>query len=239
MENISTYISENILHVRQKIVSACEKCGRDANDITLMAVSKTQPIKKLQAAINSNLTLFGENRVQEFRDKAEFFAQNKAQCHIIGTLQKNKVKYLPPLTNFIQSADSPELCKEIEKQYAKVGKTVCVLLQVNIANEATKSGIQKQNILQLANDICKNMPHINLKGLMCIPPPLQNGKNELINNFSQMKYLFDDLKSRNIENSDISVLSMGMSDDYDIAIMHGSTLVRVGSAIFGQRYYGD
>ncbi len=230
-------IAQNILNVKDKIKKACEECGRNENEVTLMAVSKTQPVSKLQAVLGANLTLFGENRVQEFKEKASFFAQNNVECHLIGALQKNKVKYLPLLTNFIQSASSEQLCSEIEKQYTKAGKTVSVLIQVNIANEATKSGVLKQDVLSLVTNVCANMPHIKLKGLMCIPPPLQNGKSGLEKNFGEMKYLFDDLKSRNIQNSEFSVLSMGMSDDYDIAVKYGSTLVRVGSAIFGARNY--
>ncbi len=234
MHNEGDIVKNNILEVAAKIKKACEKAGRSADEVTLMAVSKTQPTEKLQHALDVGLTLFGENRVQELREKADFFRSAGAECHIIGTLQKNKVKYLPQITSFIQSVDSLPLAQEIEKQYAKNNMTASVLLQVNVANEDTKSGVLPQCVPELAKKISE-LKHVKLCGLMCIPPPITGDGTQIRTYFAKMRELFFSLKSQDLPGACISVLSMGMSDDFEIAIEEGSTLVRVGSALFGHR----
>ncbi len=226
-------IAENIKFIETKIENACKKAGVKRENITLMAVSKTQSIEKLQIAKDCGLKLFGENRVQEFLSKADFFAQNGTQCHLIGALQNNKVKYLPKLTNFIQSVHSEKLLLEIQKQYEKHSEKANVLLQVNIANEPTKSGINARELPKIC-ERAQKLANVQLRGLMCIPPPLEVcGEKQLRFYFDEMRELF--LKTKQQFGENIDVLSMGMSEDFAIAIEHGSTLIRVGSAIFGAR----
>ncbi len=233
-ENIFN-IKENIKRVQFDINEACIKYNRNINDVKLMAVSKTNPIEKMQIVYNEGLLLFGENRVQELISKEEFFKNNaNATCHIIGSLQTNKVKYLPNITDFIQSVDSLKLLKEIEKQYEKHSKVANVLIEVNIGEEDSKAGIKKEEVLELAY-IASEMKNIKLKGLMCIPPIAQN--SEARKYFFEMQKLFVDIRDKNIDNIDMNVLSMGMSGDYKEAIAEGSTIIRVGRGIFGERNY--
>ncbi len=230
-----SYIKDNIAQIEQNIQNVCQKTGVNRSDINLMAVSKTQSVEKMLVAKNCGLNLFGENRVQEFKGKADFFNQNDITCHLIGTLQSNKIKFLPSLTNYIQSVGSENIVFEIQKQYEKANKTAEVLLQINIANEDTKSGINKGEILNMAK-IIENLQNVKLRGLMCIPPPIEVcSKNVLQNYFKEMYYYFGELKTQYA--NEITTLSMGMSDDYELAIENKSTLIRLGSAIFGQRQY--
>ncbi len=226
-------IADNILLIEEKIQNACQKANVDRQAVTLMAVSKTQSAEKLQIAKDCGLKLFGENRVQEFISKEDFFAQSDVNCHLIGALQNNKVKFLPKLTNFIQSVHSEKLLLEVQKQYEKAKKTACVLLQINIANEQTKSGIQAHELPKIC-EAAQKLDNVNLRGLMCIPPPVEIcGEKQLRLYFDEMNELFFKTKEQCGEN--INVLSMGMSDDFEMAIEHGSTLIRLGSAIFGAR----
>ncbi len=227
------YIKNNIDEIENNIVKACKKHGRNREDVKLMAVSKMQSIEKLQIAKNCGLNLFGENKVQEFQSKADFFKNNNAECHLIGSLQTNKVKFLPVLTDFIQSVDSEKLLLEIQKHYEKTNKIANILLQINIANEDTKGGIPSKNTIKTAL-FAQELKNIKLRGLMCIPQAVTYcGEDKLHFYFEQMQNLFTSLKNEGFCHLD--TLSMGMSDDYEIAIEHGSTLIRVGSAIFGER----
>ncbi len=234
MENTFN-ISENIKRVQNDINEACIKYNRKIEDVSLMAVSKTNPIEKMNAAYDAGLRLFGENRVQELVSKQDFFIKNKdASCHIIGALQTNKVKYLPNITDFIQSADSFKLLNEINKQYLKHEKIAKVLIEINIGNEESKAGIKKDELLDLIYK-ASEMKNISVQGLMCIPPIAQN--DEVRKYFYEMNKLFIDIRAKNIDNICMSVLSMGMSEDYKEAIAEGSTLIRVGRGIFGDRHY--
>ncbi len=227
----------NLIETQQKIKLACDRAGRGLDEVELMAVSKSQDIKKAFELLQYGVKLFGENRVQELKDKHPVFHLNNAQCHFIGKLQKNKVKYLPALTNFIQSVDSIALAKEIDKQYAKHNKIANILIQVNVGNERTKSGVGTKEVLGLAAEICQTFENVRLKGLMCIPPPLRGDGTQLRRDFSTMRSIFEELQNKSMNGAEISVLSMGMSADFDIAIEEGATLIRVGSALFGKRNY--
>ena len=174
MENIYN-ISDNVKAVNEQIHNACAMYNRDINSVTLMAVSKTQSIDKLQQAFNSGITLFGENRVQELVEKSEFFSINNVPCHIIGQLQTNKVKYLPKLTNTIQSVDSIKLAQEINKQYSKHNIVANVLLEVNIGQEESKAGFDKLQVLEAVYEISQ-FDNVKINGLMCIPPVCANDK---------------------------------------------------------------
>lgn len=233
MENICN-VAENVKRVKEEIAQACIKYGRKPEDVVLMGVSKTQPVEKIEMAYNAGITLFGENRVQELVQKADFFTSHSAPCHIIGQLQTNKVKYLPELTDTIQSVDSLKLAKEIEKQYTKFGKTANILLEINIGMEESKGGIPYDQAMDLAYEISR-LKNIKIKGLMCVPPISED--EQVRKYFAQMRKLFVDISEKKIDNIDMSILSMGMSGDYPWAIAEGSTLVRVGRGIFGERDY--
>ena len=234
MENIYSYVSENVKRVQNEIAETCIKYGRKPEDVILMGVSKTQPIEKLEVAYKAGITLFGENRVQELVQKADFFSQNNVPCHIIDTLQTNKVKYLPPLTDTIQSVNSLKLANEIEKQYGKAGKKANICLEINIGDEDSKSGIAYSQTMELIHQLSE-YKNLTVKGLMCIPPI--DDTEGVRKYFSQMNKLFVDISSKKLDNIDMCILSMGMSGDYPWAIAEGSTLVRVGTGIFGQRNY--
>lgn len=233
MENICS-IGENVKRVKFEVEETCAKLGKDPEKIQLMGVSKTKTAQDVEQAIKAGITLFGENRVQELVQKSEMFQKYDVPCHIIGQLQTNKVKYLPELTNCIQSVDSIKLAKEIDKQYAKYGKVADVLVEVNIGNEESKGGIDFANAWEFIHEISE-YKNLSVKGLMCVPPICEG---DLVRRyFAQMYQLFIDIQSKNVDNVNMSILSMGMSDDYKYAIMEGSNLIRVGSAIFGHRNY--
>ncbi len=234
MENIYSYVAENVKKVQDEINEACVKYGRDPKEVILMGVSKTQPVEKLEVAYNAGITLFGENRVQELVRKADFFQSHNVPCHIIGTLQTNKVKYLPPLTDTIQSVNSFKLANEIEKQYGKAGKKANICLEINIGDEDSKSGIPYSQTMELVHQLSE-YKNLTVKGLMCIPPI--DDTEEVRKYFSQMRKLFVDISDKKLDNIDMCILSMGMSGDYPWAIAEGSTLVRVGTGIFGARNY--
>ena len=234
MENIYSYVSDSVKRVQNEIAETCIKYGRDPKEVILMGVSKTQPVEKLEVAYNAGITLFGENRVQELVQKADFFAQHNVPCHIIGTLQTNKVKYLPPLTDTIQSVNSLKLANEIEKQYGKAGKKANICLEINIGDEDSKSGIPYSQTMELVHQLSE-YKNLTVKGLMCIPPI--DDTEAVRKYFSQMHKLFVDIYGKKLDNIDMCILSMGMSGDYPWAIAEGSTLVRVGTGIFGQRNY--
>ena len=234
MENTYNIIKDNVDRIRYEIGDTCVKVGRNPEDVLLMGVSKTKTAQDVEAAIKAGITLFGENRVQELQQKAEMFQKYNMPCHIIGQLQTNKVKYLPPLTSCIQSVDSVKLAKEIDKQYTKHNSVADVLVEINIGYEDSKSGIDIVNAFEFIHEISE-LKGLHVKGLMCVPPICEG---DLVRKyFAQMYQLFVDIQSKNVDNVNMDILSMGMSDDFKYAIMEGSNLVRVGSSIFGKRNY--
>ena len=233
MENICN-IKENVEIIRYEIGDTCAKIGRNPDEVLLMGVSKTKTAQDVEAAIKAGITLFGENRVQELVQKAEMFQKYNVPCHIIGNLQTNKVKYLPPLTNCIQSVDSLKLAMEIDKQYLKNGQVADVLVEVNIGDEESKGGIQLNTAYEFIHEISE-FKGLKVKGLMCVPPICEG--DMVRKYFAQMYQLFVDIQSKKVDNVNMDILSMGMSDDYRYAIMEGSNLIRVGSKIFGRRNY--
>lgn len=229
-------IEENVKRCREEIAEACIKYGRKPEDITLMGVSKTQTVDAIERAYNAGITLFGENRVQELQWKADFFSSHNVPCHIIGSLQTNKVKYLPRLTDTIHSVDSVKLLNEIEKQYGKAGKKCNILLEINIGNEESKGGISCDRAAEIAY-LMPEYKNVVLKGLMCVPP---RSEDESVRKyFEKMRKLFVDISDKKLDNINMSILSMGMSGDYPYAIAEGSTLIRVGRGIFGERNYNN
>jgi pyridoxal phosphate enzyme, YggS family len=225
----------NIAHIRENIASACAKCGRNSDDITLMAVTKTVAPEFVNAAYENGITLFGENKVQELCDKFDSYKFAGDKIHFIGHLQSNKVKYLPRKVSMVQSVSSVSLAREIEKQFSKHDKPVDVLIEVNIGEEPQKSGIMPKDIENLAK-VIENLPHLNLRGFMTIPPFTHN-ISETEKYFFKMYEILLDFQLKIVDNKSINILSMGMSDDYVNAIPFGTTVIRVGSAIFGERKY--
>ena len=225
---------ENYEKVVENVKNACAHSGRNFQDITIIAVSKTKPLSDIEELITHGITEFGENKVQEMVDKYEHVSK-PVNWHLIGHLQTNKVKYIVDKACLIHSVDSVHLAKEIEKEAAKKDVVVNILLEVNIAQEETKFGIQKEEVYALI-DAIKDMPHIHVEGLMTIAPFVENPE-ENRGYFREMHQLLLDIKSKCIDNIDMNVLSMGMTNDYEIAVEEGATMIRVGTAIFGARNY--
>ena len=225
---------ENYEKVVENVKKACERSGRNFQDVTIIAVSKTKPLSDVEELLAHGITEFGENKVQEMVDKYEHVSK-PVNWHLIGHLQTNKVKYIVDKACLIHSVDSVHLAKEIEKEAAKKDVIVNVLLEVNIAQEETKFGIREDEVYSLI-DAIKDMPHIRVKGLMTIAPFVENPE-ENRGYFRKMHQLSLDIKSKCIDNIDMSVLSMGMTNDYEIAVEEGATMIRVGTAIFGARNY--
>ncbi len=227
-------LKNNLEQVKKNIKSACDRSGRKYEDITLIAVSKTKPLSDIEELITYGETEFGENKVQELTDKFENVS-TKVNWHLIGHLQTNKVKYIVDKAVLIHSVDSYKLASEIEKEAAKKDITTNVLIQVNIAHEDTKFGILETEVYDLINKI-KDFKHIKIKGLMTIAPFVENPEENRVH-FRNLYQLLLDIKSKNIDNIDMSILSMGMTNDYEVAIEEGATMVRVGTGIFGERNY--
>ena len=227
-------LKENLANVQKNISEACKKAGRDESEVTLIAVSKTKPVEMLQEIYDAGIRTFGENKVQEMMDKEAVMPQD-IQWHMIGHLQRNKVKYLMGKAALIHSVDSFRLAEEISSQSVKHQVETDILVEVNIAEEESKFGITKEEAIQLVTDISK-LPNIHIKGLMTIAPfvddPEDNRKY-----FKEIKQLSVDIKNKNIDNVSMGILSMGMTGDYMVAIEEGATMVRVGTGIFGERNY--
>lgn len=227
-------LKENLLEVEEKIQAACKRAGRDRSEVTLVAVSKTKPVEMLKEAYDLGVRVFGENKVQEIREKYEVLPKD-IEWHMIGHLQTNKVKYIVDKVRLIHSVDSLKLAEMIEREAQKHGRTVDILLEVNVAEEASKFGLKTSEVLPLAQKIAQ-MSHIKLRGLMTIAPFVENPeKNRAI--FANLHELYVDIKEKNIDNGTVSILSMGMTNDYEVAIEEGATMVRVGTGIFGARDY--
>ena len=227
-------LKENLINVENNIVKACEKAGRNRSEVTLIAVSKTKPVEMLQEIYDANVRDFGENKVQEMCDKMEVMPKD-INWNMIGHLQTNKVKYIVGKTSLIHSVDSLKLAEEIQKQAIKNNVVVDILVEVNIANEETKFGISKEETIQMVKDIAK-LDHIRIKGLMTIAPFVENPEDNRLY-FREIKQLSVDINNQNIDNVCMDILSMGMTGDYMVAIEEGSTMVRVGTGIFGERNY--
>lgn len=228
-------IKENLCEVENRIQKACEKAGRSREEVTLIAVSKTKPVSLIEEVIREGIIDFGENKVQELTDKYEILSKD-LRWHMIGHLQRNKVKYLINKTCMIHSVDSLRLAEQIEEESSKYNVITNILVQVNVSGEDTKFGLEGIETEQLVRDIAK-LPHVRIKGLMTIAPFTENPESNRPY-FKKLKQLCVDIKSKNIDNVSMDVLSMGMTGDYEVAIEEGATMVRVGTGIFGERYYG-
>lgn len=232
-----SYVKENLDDIQSSIKEACEKTGRNAEDVTLVAVTKTVDTEVMNASIDYGVTIVGENRVQEIRRK--FDEVKPVSWHQIGHLQTNKVKYIADKVDMIHSVDSLKLAKEISKRANQHERTIDVLLQVNVAGEEQKFGINESELPDLIQNVSK-LPSIRVKGLMLIAPFAENPET-VRPIFRRMKEIFDLTKNRiyngDYTNIEMEYLSMGMSGDYVVAIEEGANMVRIGSGIFGARTY--
>ena len=225
-------ISDNLKRVREKIAKAASKVGRNPQDIQLVAVSKTVDIKRIQQAIEAGATILGENYIQEARKKIEEIGQD-VRWDFIGHLQSNKVKYAVDLFEMIHSVDRLSLAQEINKAAEKKKKKVRILVQVNISGEEAKSGIDPGGVISLVREIA-SLPNLSQEGLMTMPPYF-DAPEEARPYFTSLRELRDKILKESIGGISLKELSMGMSGDFEVAIEEGSTLVRVGTAIFGER----
>ncbi|MBO5056864.1 MAG: YggS family pyridoxal phosphate-dependent enzyme [Lachnospiraceae bacterium] len=227
-------IKENLQEVNQVLINSCEKAGRAVSDVVLIAVSKTKPIEMLTEAYECGCRHFGENKVQELTEKYEVMPKD-IKWHMIGHLQRNKVKYIVDKVYLIHSVDSVKLAEEISKEAQKKNVTVSVLIEVNVAGEESKFGIKPEEAEDVIRQIAP-LPGVAIKGLMTIAPYVDNPEDNR-QYFAQLKQLSVDISKKNIDNVNMSVLSMGMTGDYAVAIEEGATFIRVGTGIFGERQY--
>ena len=227
-------IKENMTQIQKQISDVCHRCGRSPEDVTLIAISKTKPAEAILEAIEGGQKDFGENKVQELCDKIDVIPNN-VRWHLIGHLQTNKVKYIVGKTFLIHSVDSLRLAQKIQEEAEKKQADVDILIQVNVANEATKFGLTVEEAPKVIEEIAK-FPNVHIKGLMTIAPFSETGEQNR-QFFRKLKQLSVDINDKNIDNVSMSVLSMGMSHDFETAIEEGATYVRVGTSIFGERYY--
>jgi PLP dependent protein len=228
------YMARNIENVRKRIERAAQKSGRKAEDISLVAVSKTVDEERIMKALREGITDLGENRVQELLQKHEKLA-GKCSWHLIGHLQTNKVKYIIDKVKLIHSVDSLKLMEEIDRRASGVGKIMDVLLQVNMSHEETKYGLESEELEKLLI-LAGKYANIKVRGLMTMAP-FTHDIDEIRWVFIKMRKILIDIRGKNIDNISMDYLSMGMSNDFEAAIEEGSNMVRVGTAIFGQRDY--
>lgn len=227
-------LADNLAEVQENIKNACEKVDRNLSEVTLIAVSKTKPIPMLEEIYQEGIRKFGENKVQELTEKYDVLPKD-IQWHMIGHLQRNKVKYIVEKVALIHSVDSIRLAEEISKEADKKDVLVKILIEVNVANEESKYGFSVPETEDVVRRISL-LPGIEVKGLMTSAPYVENPE-ENREYFRQLKQLCVDINSKNIDNVCMDILSMGMTNDYVVAIEEGATHVRVGTAIFGERNY--
>lgn len=227
-------LKTNLQEVESKIQAACKKANRKREDVTLIAVSKTKPVSALQEVYDLGTRHFGENKVQELCEKYPQLPSD-IHWHLIGHLQRNKVKNVIEKASLIHSVDSVRLAETIEAEAAKKDLIVNILIEVNVAEEDSKFGVSVAEALPMIETISK-FPHIRIKGLMTIAPFVENAE-ENRSVFARLRKLSVDIAEKNIDNVSVGILSMGMTNDYEVAIEEGATMVRVGTGIFGAREY--
>ena len=227
-------LTENVIEVEKNIQAACDRAGRSREEVRLIAVSKTKPVSDIEEVLTTGILDYGENKVQELSDKYDVLPKN-IRWHMIGHLQRNKVKYLIGKTVLIHSVDSLRLAEQIEHEAAKADTIMNVLIEVNVAGEESKFGTTCNEAIELVRAVAA-LKHVKIKGLMTIAPFTDNPEDNRIY-FKKLKQLSVDIKSKNIDNVDMDELSMGMTGDYEVAIEEGATMVSVGTVIFGERNY--
>lgn len=226
-------LQKRLKNVKDRIRKAALACGRDPETITLVAVSKTMSIEAVQEAIRAGVTILGENYIQEAREKFNALSSQPVSWHFIGHLQTNKAKYAVQLFDLIQTVDSLKLARELNKQAKKINKIQPILIQINISQESTKSGVLAKDTLPLLKDI-SCLENLSVKGLMTMPPFFDNP--EMVRPyFAALRNLRNQIIKEAIPNISMDELSMGMTGDFEVAIKEGATIVRIGTAIFGKR----
>lgn len=227
-------IQDNLHQVEDKISAACERSGRSSEEVTLIAVSKTKPMEMIEELYAVGKREFGENKAQEMKEKCDSLPDD-IEWHFIGHLQTNKAKYVVGRAAMIHSIDSLHLAEAVNRECEKKGCDVSVLVEVNVAGEDSKFGVKPEETERLIREIAK-LPHVHVYGLMTIAPFVENPEeNRWI--FRNLHKLSVDISGKNIDNIDMNVLSMGMTNDYEVAVEEGATHVRVGTGIFGERNY--
>ena len=227
-------LKDQLQEVEKRIQAACDRAGRKRDEVTLIAVSKTKPVETLQEAYDLGVRIFGENKVQELTAKYEALPKD-IHWHMIGHLQTNKVKYIIDKAELIHSVDSLKLAETIEKEAAKHDLIADILVEVNVAEEKSKFGMKMEEVIPFVEKVSA-FPHVRVRGLMTIAPFVEDPEeNRSI--FADLHKLYIDIKKKNHDNDTVSVLSMGMTNDYEVAIEEGATMVRVGTGIFGARNY--
>ncbi|MGW8186206.1 MAG: YggS family pyridoxal phosphate-dependent enzyme [Desulfobacterales bacterium] len=226
-------IKDNVAQIRRRIEQAAARCGRDPASVRLLTVSKTVSAERVKEAIDAGIRLLGENYIQEAREKIATLRGSPAVWHLIGHLQTNKARFAVGLFDLIHSVDSIKLARELDKQALRQGKVQPILIQVNIAEEKSKSGITEQAAPQLIREVsrCSNL---SVKGLMTMPP-FFNAPEKVRPYFKALRQLAGRIAAMNIDGVTMTELSMGMTGDFEVAIEEGATIVRVGTAIFGER----
>lgn len=235
------YIRNNLLSIRQKIEDVCADSKRDTCNVKLIAVSKTFPSEAVSAAFESGQVEFGENKVQELVKKYEELKNKGIKWHLIGHLQTNKVKYIVPFVHLIHSVDSIKLAEKINSEAAKIGRVIGCLIQVNTSNEDQKSGCKPEETISIIK-VVSGFKNVKIKGLMTIGKMIFNENDpdeaiEVRRNFSLLRDIFHEADSLKYNNVELKYLSMGMTSDFEIALEEGANMLRIGSAIFGQRNY--
>ena len=228
-------VAQNVQKIAQDVREAALQAGRDPSEVQVMAVTKTVDPVLVNAAIGAGITLLGENKAQELCAKYDSYHKDGVQIHFIGHLQTNKVRQIVDKVSMVESVDSIKLAREIDRHCAAIGKVMDVLLEVNIGREENKTGIFPELLRALLEEAGK-LEHIRVRGLMTIPPVCET-EEEVLQYFSQMRQLFIDIKQKKYDNISMEILSMGMSADYLAAVRCGSNIVRIGTAMFGQRNY--
>ena len=227
-------LKDQLQEVEKRIQAACDRAGRKREEVTLIAVSKTKPVETLQEAYDLGVRIFGENKVQELTAKYEALPKD-IHWHMIGHLQTNKVKYIIDKAELIHSVDSLKLAETIEKEAAKHELIADILVEVNVAEEESKFGMKMEEVIPFVEKVSA-FPHVRVRGLMTIAPFVEDPEeNRSI--FADLHKLYIDIKKKNHDNDTVSVLSMGMTNDYEVAIEEGASMVRVGTGIFGARNY--
>ncbi|PKM66329.1 MAG: YggS family pyridoxal phosphate-dependent enzyme [Firmicutes bacterium HGW-Firmicutes-2] len=228
-------IQENLNNINKKITETCLKMAIDPKNVVLINVSKTKPLSLLEEGYAAGMRIFGENKVQEICDKYEQFKKDDIQWHMIGHLQRNKVKYIVDKVALIHSVDSYRLAETISKEAKKKNVVAHILIQVNVAQEDSKYGLETAEVMDMVKSI-HQLEHLKIEGLMTIAPFVENAEeNRPI--FKAMYQLSVDIKEQNLDNVSMDVLSMGMTNDFTVAIEEGATMIRIGTALFGERNY--
>lgn len=235
MERSLTDIKYNYDFINEKIAEAAMKAGKTRDDITFLSATKTVEPEYINYAISLGLSYIGENKVQELLSKYDLYNLENCSLQFIGHLQSNKVRQIVGKVDLIQSIDSMKLAKEVSKCSLKNNITSDILVEVNIGKEENKSGVMPEMLEELVEEI-STLPAVNVKGLMTIPPICEK-KDEIRRYFEKMNRLFLDISSKKLDNVSMDILSMGMSSDYYEAILEGANMVRIGSALFGNRIY--